>query len=50
MIAPTRRARTVPTRFRIALLVAVLALRAGSVEGALAKSLPGAAGCPMFPA
>ena len=50
MIAPTRRARTVPTRFRIALLVAVLALLAGSVEGALAKSLPGAAGCPMFPA
>ena len=50
MIARTHRARTVPTRFRIALVVAVLALLAGSVEGALAKSLPGAAGCPMFPA
>ena len=50
MIAPTRRARIVPIRLRIALLVAVLALLAGSVEGALAKSLPGAPGCPMFPA
>ncbi len=34
---------------RVALVLAVLALLAGSAEGALAKSLPGAAGCPIFP-
>jgi hypothetical protein len=34
---------------RVALVLAVVALLAGSVEGALAKSLPGAPGCPIFP-
>ena len=39
-----------PTRLRLALLVAVVVLLAGSVEGAAAKSLPGASNCPIFPA
>ena len=37
------------TRLRMAFLVAVVVLLAGSVEGAAAKSLPGASSCPMFP-
>jgi hypothetical protein len=45
------RRRAFPGRApRLALVVAVVALLTGSVEGTLAKSLPGAAGCPMFPA
>jgi hypothetical protein len=38
-----------PTHFRLALLAAVVALLAGSVDGAAAKSLPGAPSCPIFP-
>ena len=34
---------------RVALVLAVVALLAGSAEGALAKSLPGAPGCSIFP-
>jgi hypothetical protein len=45
-----RRSPRRPVRgLRVALVLAVVALLAGSAEGALAKSLPGAPGCPIFP-
>ena len=37
-------------RIRIAICLAVVAVLGGTAEGALAKSLPGASGCPIFPA
>lgn len=48
IVRPRRRFSGRP--LQLALVFAVVALLAGSAEGALAKSLPGAAGCPMFPA
>jgi hypothetical protein len=45
-----RRDRRHPIRgVRVALVLAVIALLVGSTEGALAKSLPGAPGCSIFP-
>ncbi len=37
-------------KVKVALCLAVVAILGGTVEGALAKSLPGAPGCPIFPA
>jgi len=44
------RVRPTGRSVQLALVLAVVALLVGSAEGALAKSLPGAPGCPMFPA
>jgi len=44
------RVRPTGRSVQLALVLAVVALLVGSAEGAVAKSLPGAPGCPMFPA
>jgi hypothetical protein len=48
MIGPSAQNRR-PTRLRIALVVTVLALLAGSTESVLAKPVVGAPGCQIFP-
>ncbi len=49
MSARARRPRR-PMHLRLALIAAVVAVLTGSVDGAAAKSLPGAPSCPIFPA
>jgi len=49
MIARPDRRRRTSTQLRIALVVAVLALLAGSIEPALGKPVVGAPGCQIFP-